>query len=163
VEISAWVFFCLLAYSLPTEAQIYKWVDDKGTIHFSDRRPVSVPDAAIVQVIAEEARAPLVKNGPPPPTSDSEVQAYDPYDDMDEPELGDASERLDNEAGSPAVVVVEGARDPTVWFRAHSPRNRPGQAVRPRLRPLTHLPGRNRRGGPNRLGSSGSRRMSTPR
>jgi len=138
--ISAGVFVGLLSHGLATEAQIYKWVDEKGTIHFSDDPPARTEGTTPVQVIPSEARSPMVKNGPPPPSSDSEARPGE--EDMSEIERRGMGETLESDVESPPVVVVEGGRDPSVRFRALSPRNRPGQPIRPPIRPPVRHPRR---------------------
>jgi hypothetical protein len=127
----ACVFFGLLTCAFAAEAQIYKWVDEKGTIHFSDDPPARLPGTAPVQVIPEEAWVPMVENGPPPP-SDSEPG--EEQEDLYEPEVGDVAPGLGSDVESPSVVVVDGGSDRAVRFRARSPRNRPGQPIRPPIR-----------------------------
>ncbi len=154
--IQAGVFFGLLAWGFAAGAQVYKWVDEKGTIHFSDAPPTRLQGTAPVQVIPEEDRVPMVENGPPPP-SDSEPPPDE--EDLYEPEGGGIAEGLGSDADSPSVVVVDGgARDPAVRFRARSPLNRPGQPVRPRLQSPVQQPRHRHRAADSEPGPAGSDR-----
>ncbi|MCY4044374.1 MAG: glutaredoxin family protein [Cellvibrionales bacterium] len=35
----ALIVSCILFFSLPAFAEVYKWVDDQGRVHFSDKQP----------------------------------------------------------------------------------------------------------------------------
>jgi hypothetical protein len=51
----------LLSVSLPAIAQVYRWVDEKGTVHYSNSTP---PAGAKFTIIDRDAKA-----GPPSPDS----------------------------------------------------------------------------------------------
>jgi len=53
-----WLFLLVVA---PASAQVYRWVDDKGTVHYSNTTP---PPGVKARVIDVEA-----KTGPPSPES----------------------------------------------------------------------------------------------
>jgi hypothetical protein len=128
----------LLARATPCAAQIYKWTDASGTIHFSDNPPPRKPGASAVEVLPETQHRPAVVNRPVP---DDEPESPEPAvaprdqgrsDDTD----GDyGAEPEDEPVDSGAIIVDDAARDPEVWLRANSPRNRPGQPIRQPIRP----------------------------
>jgi hypothetical protein len=88
------LIFGLFASNVP--AQIYRWVDDKGTVHFTDDRP-SNQSGVKEAVEAGARRTPMVRGGPEwqvdTPTPDFYERAQprddryydDGYDDYDEP------------------------------------------------------------------------------
>jgi len=53
--------FSLLAAATPASAQVYRWVDEKGTVHYSNATP---PPGVRAKVIDPDAKA-----GPPSPES----------------------------------------------------------------------------------------------
>jgi Domain of unknown function (DUF4124) len=55
------VFIVLFALATDASAQIYRWVDEKGTVHYSNSAP---PDGVKATVFDREAKA-----GPPSPES----------------------------------------------------------------------------------------------
>ena len=55
------VFIALFALATGASAQIYRWVDEKGTVHYSNSAP---PDGVKATVFDREAKA-----GPPSPES----------------------------------------------------------------------------------------------
>jgi len=129
---------CLLlagtALVRPGAAQIYKWVDEKGTVHFSNDPPAKAP----AEVLPENRRPPLVENGPDAPAEAAAAPAAsesghgtasDPV-----PEDVEPSEIVVEE--SDTIIVDDGAGDLATRRRANSPRNRPGQPIRqPRSQP----------------------------
>lgn len=128
----ACVFLSVLRFSSATAAPVYKWVDERGTIHFTDAPPERSRRLSGVEVIPEDAKVPVVHYGPPPSAvqrsrrgAESEV---DLYEEAEPEEFW--PEQVDLGAESTSVIVVEGARDPSVRFRALSPLNRPGQPIR---------------------------------
>jgi uncharacterized protein DUF4124 len=123
--IGTWVFLGVLPFGSATAAPVYKWVDERGTIHFSDTRPKRSTRLSDVQVIPDKASVPMVRNGPPA-DFDSELDLYDQEEGYEPYWL----EEDDLDAESSSLIVVEGARDPAVRFRAFSPLNRPGKPVR---------------------------------
>jgi hypothetical protein len=51
----------VLASNVP--AQIYRWVDDKGTVHFTDDRPAN--ESGVEEAVEADARrTPMVRGGP---------------------------------------------------------------------------------------------------
>jgi hypothetical protein len=86
--------FGLLAVGLLASnvaAQIYRWVDDKGTVHFTDERPRD--RSGVKEVVSADAqRTPMVRGGPEwrvdTPTPDYGRRARDDfYDDEYEDEV----------------------------------------------------------------------------
>lgn len=128
--VAACVLLAGLALATASAAQIYKWVDEKGTVHFSDDPPAKAP----LEVVPDsERRAPARK--PPPPQPDAEVVRDD--DEPFEPRrAGSGREAVDAESEeiiveeSETIVIDDGRRDPVTRYRANSPRNRPGQPIR---------------------------------
>ena len=57
------VLFGVLANGEPGAAQIYKWVDASGTVHFSDTPPKPAADAGAGEVLPETQHRPAA---PPP-------------------------------------------------------------------------------------------------
>src|SRR5687768_7176925 len=55
------VLFLLLAMATPALAQVYRWVDEKGTVHYSNATP---PPGVKATVLERES-----KPGPPSPES----------------------------------------------------------------------------------------------
>jgi hypothetical protein len=55
------LFAVLMALAAPAAAQVYRWVDEKGTVHYSNATP---PAGVKATVIDKEAKA-----GPPSPES----------------------------------------------------------------------------------------------
>ncbi|RPI99516.1 MAG: DUF4124 domain-containing protein [Deltaproteobacteria bacterium] len=49
-------FFLLIAGGEVCDAQIYKWVDDKGTVHFSDGPPSGVPKSQEKNQVKDQER-----------------------------------------------------------------------------------------------------------
>lgn len=41
------LLFSLLIIAIPSSAEIYKWVDEEGQIHFSDKKPENLPSTEI--------------------------------------------------------------------------------------------------------------------
>lgn len=61
MNLRAVLMLCLLAAATNASAQIYRWVDEKGTVHYSNSAP---PNGAKAKVIDVDAKA-----GPPSPES----------------------------------------------------------------------------------------------
>jgi hypothetical protein len=123
-----------LAPAAPTAAQIYKWVDGAGTVHFSDAPPARTGSTAgAIEVLPRSehrpAAASTASSSPDQPPRES---AADPYDD-ERPDDEAWSDQAAEEEEEEVVVEVfdDGAVDPAVRYRANSPRNRPGQPIRP--------------------------------
>jgi Domain of unknown function (DUF4124) len=135
LAISACVLVGVLAHGEPGAAQIYKWVDGSGTVHFSDTPPK--PGAGAVEVLPEgQPRA-----AAPPPRADSaapENENAAPDDEgLDDSESEGAAAPFEDSGPTeiiedgPTEIIVEGAPlDPAVRYRANSPRNRPEQPIR---------------------------------
>jgi hypothetical protein len=131
--------------ALPGAAQIYKWVDESGTVHFSDAPPARAGGG--VEVIPESAPRPR----PTEPARDAAADADDLASRRDAAESSDA-EPVDEAAGDgpPVVedvvteVIVESGPDPAVRRRANSPRNRPGEPIRQPARQPVQRPARGR-------------------
>ena len=63
-------------------------------------------------------------------------QAAAPADEERWDDIGNDYATEPEESGNSDVIIVNGAaRDPAVWYRANSPRNRPGQPIRQPNRP----------------------------
>jgi Domain of unknown function (DUF4124) len=127
VGIAAGGLLMLLALVTASAAQTYKWVDEKGTVHFSNDPPAKAP----LEVVPESARRPAVRQ--PPPADEPDRDAMDeaaPRRARAAPAAEDgASEEIIVEE-SETIVIDDGTRDPVTRYRANSPRNRPGQPIR---------------------------------
>ena len=130
--VAAGLLLATLAPAAPGAAQIYKWVDDKGTVHFSNDPPPKVA----VEELPETEHRPLVKNGPPGPgatedePADDEAAPASPRRAAVRP-APDDEEATEEVAADPDVIVVDGGQSDLVTrYRANSPRNRPGQPIR---------------------------------
>jgi Domain of unknown function (DUF4124) len=108
--------FGLFASNVP--AQIYRWVDDKGTVHFTDERPRH--QSGVKEVVSAGAqRTPMVRGGPewrvdtPTPDFAGSGGRGDDFDD----EYGD--EDL-NDYGPPRQgdTIIE-VYEPPPWFDEH--------------------------------------------
>ncbi|MGH7788027.1 MAG: DUF4124 domain-containing protein [Candidatus Binatia bacterium] len=136
--IEACLLLAMFALGTPCAAQIYKWVDEKGTVHFSNDPPAKAP----AEELPETKHQPLVKNGSPEPEG---ADADAPHEEVTggswhgaesepEPEDVESSEMIVDE--SDTIIVEDGLGDPVTRYRANSPRNRPGQPVQqPRRQP----------------------------
>jgi hypothetical protein len=130
VSIVAW----LLLVGAPVEAQIYKWVDEKGTVHFSQSPPPGGKRVGGVETIPDAAAAPMVQGGPGPAGKDADEEVVDrpaerapgPVDD----EGGEDDYWPGAEAAPDDIIVDDGTGDPRVWLRSRSPANEPGQPIR---------------------------------
>jgi glutaredoxin-like YruB-family protein len=86
------VFFVLILASTTFSVEIYKWVDDKGVVHFSDRPPSDRPETI------EEEKASSSDSNPQdnsPPAIEDRNSALDPdfFDILDQsPEASEALE-----------------------------------------------------------------------
>lgn len=69
------VFFVLILASPTFSVEIYKWVDDKGVVHFSDTPPLDRPEA-----IEEQEASPSDSNPQDnsPPAAESQSAALEP-------------------------------------------------------------------------------------
>ncbi len=69
------VFFVLILASPTSSVEIYKWVDDKGVVHFSDTPPLDSPEAI------EEEETSFSDSNPQdnsPPAAESQNAALEP-------------------------------------------------------------------------------------
>lgn len=137
-QFGAAILVGVLAVSTPAAAQIYKWTDKSGTIHFSDTPPSRGSSTSKVDVLPKtEYRPPAKSNVPPPddPPPPPAPAAEAPRDEAPIDDSADyASEPYDEDAGSEPIVLEGSEGDPAVWRRANSPRNRPGQPIRQPMR-----------------------------
>jgi len=126
--VGAWLFIP----AAPSAAQIYKWVDASGTVHFADSPPPPAgAGAGAVEVMPESEHRP-----PPADTSTQsrgdaapeEAAAPSEEDPTDDDWHDEASEPRGEDVAP--EIIVESAPDPAVRYRANSPRNRPGQPIR---------------------------------
>lgn len=137
--ISVCILFGLLALGAPSAAQIYKWTDASGTIHFGDSPPPRGGAASPVEVRPEtQHRAPPTR--PPAPADEPEppeqaVVPPAPEERVDDTGSDYANEPAEEDVGSDPIIVDGAERDPEAWRRANSPRNRPGQPIRQPVRP----------------------------
>ena len=129
LAISACVLVGGLAYGEPGAAQIYKWVDAAGTVHFSDTPPKPAADAGAVEVLPETQHRPAAL----PPRADSAA----PDEGRDDSESERVAAPVEDDGPTeiiedgPTEIIVEGAPiDPAVRYRANSPRNSPGGPIR---------------------------------
>ena len=126
--VGAWLFIP----AAPGAAQIYKWVDASGTIHFADAPPPTAgAGAGTIEVLPESEHRP-----PPADTSTQFRDDASPEEAAAAPEEELTDDAWSNEASEPRgedvepEIIVESAPDPAVRYRANSPRNRPGQPIR---------------------------------
>jgi hypothetical protein len=113
------------------EAQIYKWVDEKGTVHFGQSPPPE--GSGVVETLPEGPGAPVVQGGPQPYKEDYERE--DVFDRMDDrrrlrDSAGDGGGREEEPIEPGSIIVDEDGRDPAVWWRGRAPANAPGQPIR---------------------------------
>ncbi len=89
------LFFVLILASPVSSVEIYKWVDDKGVVHFSDTPPPDGPE-----VIEEEQPPPVDSNLPDnsPPAAESQNAAL-------EPDFFDILEQSPQAAEAPSVEI----------------------------------------------------------
>lgn len=128
---SALIGWAALAAASPSAAEIYKWVDESGTVHFTDAPPAAA--GAAVEVLPEAPPRPR----PPEParvapaaddaprneaTAPSEVEEVVDEAWVEEPEL--EVEDVGTE------IIIESEPDRATRRRANSPRNQPGQPIR---------------------------------
>ena len=131
IAASMLVGLSVLAAAIPSAAEIYKWVDEAGTIHFTDAPPGRAGSA--VEVLPESSPRPR----PTEPARDAAPQADDARP-PDEAASSDAQDLDDNWSDEPELevedigteIIIESGPDPAVRRRANSPRNRPGQPIR---------------------------------
>lgn len=130
--IAACMLLAGMTWATASAAQIYKWVDEKGTVHFSDDPPAKAP----LEVVPDsERRAPARQ--PPPPQRADDVQPDDddePFEPRRRAGSGQDAEDFASEEiiveESETIIIDDGGRDPVTRYRANSPRNRPGQPIR---------------------------------
>ena len=87
------VFFVLILASPTSSVEIYKWVDDKGVVHFSDTPPPDRPEALEEQEASPSDSNPQDNS---PPASESQNAALEPdfFDILEQPaEAPEALER----------------------------------------------------------------------
>jgi hypothetical protein len=127
------VAWFLLVAGQSEAQQIYKWVDEKGTVHFSQSPPPGGAGSAPVEAIPAAPAAPMVQGG-------SKTSAHDNAEAVDrrrQPraaavgDKGGEDEYLPEEDEDPGGVTVQDGRpDPRVWLRSRLPANKPGQPIR---------------------------------
>jgi len=121
-----------LAVTSSSAAQIYKWVDEKGTLHFSNDPPPKVA----VEVVPEGERRPRAVDQPPPVAESAAELPEDaaPRESQrgarSDAEVEDVESEEIIAEDSDTIIVDDGGRDVVTGYRAYSPRNRPGQAIR---------------------------------
>ena len=49
-----WIFFASLCWSIAAQAEVYKWVDKDGNVHFTDRKPEAEENVETVDTSATE-------------------------------------------------------------------------------------------------------------
>ncbi|WOG28678.1 DUF4124 domain-containing protein [Endozoicomonas sp. 8E] len=83
--IQALVLLLLTAcLNLPVQAEkIFKWVDEKGTAHYSSRPPLVNVDTEIISTVNEHKEDP----GDPPPSVESESAPENPSQTSQNPEV----------------------------------------------------------------------------
>ena len=114
-------------------AQIYKWTDAAGTVHFSDTPPPRTAGKTKVEVLPKTEHRPVVSGVPTPPTEEPEAEADERYNQPVDDSADYAPMEPPAEESAPETIIVDDAeRDPGVAYRALSPRNRPGQPIRVR-------------------------------
>jgi hypothetical protein len=129
VLIVAW----LLLVGAQVEAQIYKWVDEKGTVHFSQSPPPGGTAAGGIEAIPDAAAAPMVQGQAKPAAQDDDEEIVDRTGEG-EPEPGGDGDGEDeylpeDDAAPDDVMVDDGTGDPRVWLRSRSPANEAGQPI----------------------------------
>lgn len=123
----------VLAQAAPSAAQIYKWVDEAGTVHFSDSPPAKPGSSGgSVEVLPRSEPRPAA---PSRSSSTDRPAAADPYDEErpdDEAWVDQAADPVEEQVEEEVDVEIydDGAVDAAVRYRANSPRNRPGQPIR---------------------------------
>jgi hypothetical protein len=129
VSIVAW----LLLAGGQAEAQIYKWVDEKGAVHFSQSPPAGGAGSGVVEAIPNAPAAPMVQGGPEPAADDDDGKVVDGLrqrePDPVEDEGGEDEYVPEEDAGPADVIVDDGTRDPRVRLRGRLPANEPGQPI----------------------------------
>ena len=70
------VFFVLILASTTFSVEIYKWVDDKGVVHFSDRLPPDRPGAIEEQAASSSDSNPQDNSPPAPESSNTELDPH---------------------------------------------------------------------------------------
>ena len=70
------VFFVLILASTTFSVEIYKWVDDKGVVHFSDRPPPDRPETIEEQVAPSSDSNPQDNSPPAPESSNTELDPH---------------------------------------------------------------------------------------
>lgn len=119
------MFVCALVGAAAVSGQIYEWVDEKGTVHFTDTPPVT-PPAGSVAVHDSEPPPPMVKGQPTPPPEEKE-QAAPPRPSAKEPppdtdEDGDDDDDWEAESEDTDTVIQTGddrIYDPNIIDRLH--------------------------------------------
>jgi hypothetical protein len=134
-----------VAWAASSAAQIYKWVDEKGTVHFTNDPPAKAP----AEVIPETEHRPSVRNEAPPPAEpEAESSAAAPRSVRRRAAPEPADEEIEAveviEEESDVIIVDDGLYDPLTRYRANSPRNRPGQPIRQPNRQSVRQPRRGR-------------------
>jgi hypothetical protein len=125
-----------LLMAVSSAAQIYKWTDKSGTVHFSDSPPPRGAGAPKVEVRPRFTSRPVPTRTAAPPeeqTPESVVEAPRDQEDFgtaDDYAQEPVGEDLGEDVGSDVEVIDGTAGDPAVRRRANSPRNRPGQPIR---------------------------------
>jgi hypothetical protein len=121
-----------LALASSSAAQIYKWVDEKGGVHFTNDPPPKVA----VEVIPEGERRPRVVDQPPSSLESAAELPGDvtPRESQRGAASGASMEDVESEEiivdDAETIIVDDGGRDVVTGYRANSPRNRPGQPIR---------------------------------
>lgn len=129
------MLLAVVAFDPPGAAQTYKWVDEKGTVHFSNDPPAKAP----VEVLPDADRRPMVKNGPPSAEGSEAESVDEEAPTASQPGAASALAPEDHPGETvgdePDTVIVDDGNDPVTRYRANSPRNQPGQPIRQPARP----------------------------
>ncbi len=91
----------------PANAEIYKWVDKHGTIHFADTPPATLDSGVTVETRSSEPPPPIVRGGPYEVEDDDE--AYDDRSAVAYPEPWQQ-----DEPGDEGGVIISGGGEPFV-------------------------------------------------
>jgi len=95
---------CVVVAAAPANGQVYKWVDQKGTVHFSNSPPKTPPAGAVE--MRDSKPPPPVAEGQPrfPAEEKSSVPVTHPADEGEQPD-SDYGDDWPLESGDGSVVV----------------------------------------------------------
>ena len=89
-------------------AQIYKWVDAHGTVHFADTPPIGLESSVALETRPSEPPPPIVRDAPS--EAEDTAEAYDDGSVVASPEPGQS-----DEPGDAGWVAVTSAGKPLVF------------------------------------------------